>query len=59
MASVDDLWVVDFGRRTRVGGKSYRYFKLIETQEELDALLRADYERWVQSMKDAGAWNEE
>jgi hypothetical protein len=25
--------------------------------EQLDAMLRADYEAWVQYMKDAGAWH--
>jgi hypothetical protein len=35
------------------------YFKRIETQEELDAMLQADYEWWVQYMKDAGAWHGE
>ena len=36
-------------------GKTSYYFKRIETQEELDAMPRADYEVWVQYMKDAGA----
>jgi tripartite-type tricarboxylate transporter receptor subunit TctC len=38
--------------------KTGYYFKRIETQAELDALLRADYEDWVQYRKDAGAWEE-
>lgn len=31
--------------------------KGIETQAETGALLKADSGEWVQSMKDAGAWN--
>ena len=27
--------------------------------EELDTMLRADYDAWVQSVKDAGAWQGE
>lgn len=30
-----------------------------DCMEELDAMLRADYEAWVQYMKDAGAWHGE
>jgi hypothetical protein len=56
--SSDRLWVLDFGRRRRIKGKTFYYFKCIETQAEMDALLKADYEAWVQEMKDAGAWNE-
>lgn len=53
----DILWVLDMERKMRIRGKTCYYFKRIETQEELDTLLRADYEAWVQSMKDAGAWH--
>lgn len=55
----DLLWVLDLDRKKRIRGKTYYYFKRIETQEELDAMLRADYEIWVQYMKDAGAWHGE
>ena len=53
----DLLWVLDMQRKKRIRGKTCYYFKRMETQEELDAMLRADYEAWVQYMKDAGAWN--
>jgi len=53
----DVLWVLDMDRKKRIRGKTCYYFKRIETQEELDAMLRADYEWWVQYMKDAGAWH--
>jgi len=52
----DILWVLDMHRKKRIRGKTCYYFKRLETQEELDAMLRADYEAWVQYMKDAGAW---
>jgi len=55
----DILWVLDMHRKKRIRGKTCYYFKRIETQEELDAMLRADYEAWVQDMKDAGAWHGE
>ena len=55
--SNDNLWVLDLERKKRIRGKTCYYFKRLETQEELDALLQADYEAWVQYMKDAGAWN--
>jgi len=52
----DILWVLDMHRKKRIRGKTCYYFPRLETQEELDAMLRADYEAWVQYMKDAGAW---
>jgi hypothetical protein len=52
----DLLWVLDMDRKKRIRGKTCYYFKLMETQEELDTMLRADYDAWVQYMKDAGAW---
>jgi len=55
----DILWVLDMHRKKRIRGKTCYYFKRMETQEELDAMLRADYEAWVQYMKDAGAWHGE
>lgn len=55
----DLLWVLDMGRKKRIRGKTCYYFKRIETQEELDALLQSDYEAWVRYMKDAGAWHED
>ena len=55
----DVLWVLDMDRKKRIRGKTCYYFKRIETQEELDAMLRSDYEEWVQYMKDAGAWHGE
>ena len=41
-------------RKKRIQGKTCFYFKRIETQGELDVILRADYEAWVQYMRDAG-----
>jgi hypothetical protein len=55
----DILWVLDMHRKKRIRGKTCYYFKRIETQEELDTMLRADYAAWVQYMKDAGAWHGE
>ena len=55
----DILWVLDLQRKKRIGGKTCYYFKRIETQEELDAMLRADHEAWIQYMKAAGAWHGE
>ena len=52
----DMLWVLDLDRKKRIRGKTCYYFKRIETQEELDSMLKADYEEWVQFMKDQGAW---
>jgi hypothetical protein len=52
----DNLWVLDMDQKKRIRGKTCYYFKRMETQAELDAMLRADYEWWVQYMKDAGAW---
>lgn len=52
----DILWVLDMDRRKRIQGRTCYYFKRIETQEELDGMLKADHETWVQYMKDAGAW---
>lgn len=51
------LWVLDLDRKKRIKGKTCYFFKRIETQEELDAMLKADHQAWVQYMKDAGAWN--
>jgi hypothetical protein len=53
----DNLWLLDMEKKRRIRGKTCYYFKRIETQEELDAMLQADYAAWVQYMKDAGAWN--
>lgn len=55
----DVLWMLDMDLKKRIRGKTCYYFKRIETQEELDAMLRADYEAWVQYMKAAGAWHGE
>jgi hypothetical protein len=55
----DLLWVLDMDRKKRIRGKTCYYFRLLETQDELDAMLQADYEWWVQYMKDAGAWEGE
>ncbi len=54
----DLLWVLDMGKKMRIQGKTVFYFKLLEKQEDLDAILKADYDAWVQYMKDAGAWYE-
>lgn len=51
------LWVLDMERKMRFRGKTIFYFRLLENQEDLDAMLKADYEAWVQYMKDAGAWH--
>ena len=51
------LWVLDMGKKMRIRGKTVFYFKLLQKQEELDTLLKADYDAWVQYMKDAGAWH--
>lgn len=53
----DLLWVLDMGKKQRIRGKTCFYFKRLETQEELDAVLKDDYDAWVQYMKDAGAWH--
>ncbi len=53
----DNLWVLDMDKKKRIKGKTSYYFKRIETQEEIDAILQSDYEDWVQDMKDAGAWH--
>jgi hypothetical protein len=55
----DLLWVLDMDRKKRIRGKTCYFFKRMETQEELDAMLRDDHEAWVQYMKDAGAWHGE
>lgn len=52
------LWVLDMEKKKRIRGKTCFYFKQLETQEELDAMMQSDYEAWVQYMKDAGAWHE-
>ena len=52
------LWVLDMERKQRVHGKTCFYFKRLETQHELDAMLKADYEKWVRYMKSSGAWEE-
>ena len=57
--SSDLLWVLDMDRKKRIQGKTCYYYKRIETQEERDAMMRADYEAWVQYMKDSGAWQED
>ena len=54
----ENLWVLDLERKKRIKGKTCYFFKRIETQEELDAMLAADYQAWVQYMKDAGAWHQ-
>lgn len=53
----DHLWVLDLDRKRRIRGKLCHHFKLLESQEELDAMLQADHQWWVQYMKDAGAWH--
>ena len=37
--SSDVLWVLDLDRKKRIRGKTCFYFKRIETQKELDAML--------------------
>jgi|688.fasta_scaffold1702739_1 hypothetical protein len=55
----DLLWVLDMHKKKRIKGKTCYYFKRIESQEELDAMMMSDYADWVQYMKDAGAWEED
>ena len=55
----DFLWVLDMDRKKRIKGKTFYYFKRIETQVEMDEMMQSDYEDWVQYMKDAGAWNDD
>ena len=50
---------MDFGRRKRIRDKTCYDFKRMETQEELNAVMKADYEKWDQKMKDAEAWFDE
>ena len=52
------LWILDLQKKKRVKGKTCYYFKLIKSQEELDAICQDDQNWWVQYMKDAGAWEE-
>ena len=54
----DKLWCLDLERKRRVKGRTCYYFKLIESQEELDEILEQDYRTWVQHMKEIGSWNE-
>ncbi len=58
MEPSDKLWVLDFEKKKRVKGKTCWFFKLIESQAELDALMEQDLEEWKQFMKDNGAWEE-
>jgi hypothetical protein len=55
--SSDLLWVLDMEKKKRIKGKTCYYFKKIESQEELDSMMKSDYADWVQYMKDAGAWH--
>ena len=57
-APSDMLWLLDLEKKKRIRGKTCFYFQLLKKQEELDALLKSDYEAWVKYMKDAGAWEE-
>jgi len=52
----NDLLVLDLESKRRIRGKTCFDFKVIESQEQLDEMLKADYEAWVQYMKDAGSW---
>jgi len=52
----DNLWVLDFEKKNRIKGKTCYYYKRLESQEELDAIMHADHRAWVQYMKNAGAW---
>jgi len=58
MEPSEKLWVLDFEKKKRVKGKTCYYFKLIESQEELDSIMERDLEDWKQFMKDHGAWEE-
>lgn len=52
------ILILNLGRKRRSRGATIYDFKEIRTQEELDTMMRAEYEEWVQFMKDAGAWSE-
>lgn len=52
----DNLWLLDLDQKKRIQGKTCYYYKRIESQEEFEEILRVDFEAWVQTMKDAGAW---
>lgn len=52
------LWVLDLHRKQRIRGKTCYSFKRIESQNELNALLRSDLAAWVKAMKAAGAWED-
>lgn len=52
------LWLLDMDKKKRFKGKTCYWFKKMESQEELDEILRNDLQWWIQYMKDAGAWNE-
>ena len=58
MEPSEKLWVLDFEKKKRIKGKTCYYFKLIQSQEELDSLMEQDLEDWKQFMKDHGAWEE-
>lgn len=54
----EQLWLLDMHKKKRIKGKSYNWFRRIESQKELDRMLSDDLRWWVQYMKDAGAWHE-
>jgi hypothetical protein len=58
MEPSEKLWVLDFEKKKRVKGRTCYYFKQIDTQEELDLMMKEDLEAWKQFMKDCGAWED-
>ncbi len=52
------LWLLDMHKKKRIKGKTCYWFKRMDSQKELDEILRDDLQRWIHYMKDAGAWNE-
>lgn len=53
------VWVLDMRKKRRIRGKTCYDFKQLESQVEVDEMMKKDHEEWVQFMKEAGAWNNE
>ena len=52
------LWLLDMDQKKRVKGKTCCWFKKLESQGELDGILDEGLQWWIQTMKDAGSWEE-
>ena len=48
------IWVLDFGAKRRVKGRTCFAYKQFQSQEDLDVMMSQEYEEWMQEMKDAG-----